>query len=352
MSFIDLSTIERNIRLIRPYTHRAQGQQLYCPAGTVALIPGRGTRPRSTEPRHGETVQMGPLSKRETPPALFAVDKNLRVEALNVGPWVERANTLGLDHGGADRLRGSLPELAALNPVPSDAVVWATLNLYHTGLQSDVLVSDSFIIALSPEYFDLDWHELPVLALAAIVRGWQVIEEVAFRRSEIPLLFGNAGSSLSGRSLSEPHAQAQLCVQQPALYRAYDENRTWFCEVLARKDLEIPTPENDHLALFAHPAPEFNYTMLVVARGSIERLADADPQEMAIMLNTALTRLVRHLGGRPAYNIIVRGLGAGHLHLEIIPRNTNTKGGAELAARSATIDVDPKSAKEALAGSI
>jgi hypothetical protein len=66
------------------------------------------------------------------------------------------------------------------------------------------------------------------------------------------------------------------------------------------------------------------------------------------MLGEALTRLVKYLGPSLAYNIVVRGLGAGHLHIEIIPRTTNIKGGAELAAGSVTIDRDPELVKAAL----
>jgi hypothetical protein len=35
-----------------------------------------------------------------------------------------------------------------------------------------------------PEYFALDWHELPLTALAAIVRAWQVIEEIGQMASD------------------------------------------------------------------------------------------------------------------------------------------------------------------------
>jgi len=104
-----------------------------------------------------------------------------------------------------------------------------------------------------------------------------------------------------------------------------------------------------NLAVLAHPAPEFNYTTLIVSRAPSERLADADPREVALALGTAIQRLVVSLGGQPAYKILARGLGAGHLHLEIVPRSTNVKGGAELAAGSATIDVDPTLARDALA---
>jgi len=148
---------------------------------------------------------MGPLSRRETPAALFAIDRALDVRALNVAPWADRANSLATEKPTADELSRIVRELAHLNPVPPDAEVWATLNLFHTGFQSDVPVSDSFVIATRPEYFALDWHELPLSALAAIVRAWQVIEEIGRERGEIPLLFGNAGGPLSGRSLTDPH---------------------------------------------------------------------------------------------------------------------------------------------------
>ena len=296
---------------------------------------------------------MGPLSRRETPAALFAVDRALDVRALNVAPWADRANALTTEKPTADELSRIARDLAHLNPVPPDAEVWATLNLFHTGFQSDVPVSDSFVIATRSEYFALDWHELPLTALAAIVRAWQVIEEIGRERGETPLLFGNVGGPLSGRSLTDPHAQARLCVTQPDLYRTLAQNRSWFSDALNESpELEIDVPAVKNLALLAHPAPEFNYTLLIIARARVERLAEADPKEVAIVLDTALKALVRRLGDRPAYNVVARGLGAGHLHLEVVPRTTNIKGGAEIAAGSATIDVDPEWVKVALAAGV
>ena len=296
---------------------------------------------------------MGPLSRRETPAALFAIDRALDVQALNIGPWADRANSLASEKPTAEELSRIVRELAPLNPVPPDAEVWVTLNLFHTGFQSDTPVSDSFVIATRPEYFALDWHELPLSVLAAIVRAWQVIEEIGRERGETPLLFGNAGGPLSGRSLTDPHAQAQLCVTPPDLYRILDQNRCWFSDALTENpELEIEVPAVKNLALLAHPAPDYNYTQLIVARGPTERLAEADPMEVAIILDAALKGLMRRLGERPAYNVVARGLGAGHLHLEIIPRTTNIKGGAEIAAGSATIDVDPEWVKDALAAGV
>ena len=293
---------------------------------------------------------MGPLSRRETPPALFAVDPALCVRALDVGPWIDRADSLLSENHTAEALSQLVRQLAPLNPVPPDAEAWATLNLFHTGFQSDVPISDSFVIATRPEYFALDWHELPLTALAAFIRAWQVIEEIGLRRGETPLLFANAGSPLSGRSLTDPHAQAQLCTSHPELYRTLHQNRSWFSDLLKEcNEIEIDVPAAKNFALFAHPAPEFNYTLLIVAREPIECLAEADAQDVAVVLDAALKRLMRRLGEQPAYNVIVRGLDAGHLHLEVIPRSTNIKGGAEIAAGSATIDVDPEWVKEALA---
>ena len=100
--------------------------------------------------------------------------------------------------------------------------------------------------------------------------------------------------------------------------------------------------------MLAHPAPEHNYTMLIVPRRPLERLAEADAKEVGSALATAIKRLVGHLGRDTSYNILARGLGAGHMHLEIVPRSTNVKGGAELAAGSATIDVDPRLARDTL----
>ena len=180
-------------------------------------------------------------------------------------------------------------ESAPLNPAPLDAEAWVTLNLFHTAFQSDVPISDSFIIATKPEYFALDWHELPLTALAAFVRAWQVIEDIGLRRGETPLLFANAGGPLSGRSLTDPHAQAQLCIRPPQLYRTLQQNRSWFIELLKEcEEIEIDAPAAKNFALFAHPAPEYNYTLLIVAREPIERLAEADAQEVATILDAAL----------------------------------------------------------------
>ena len=347
MTFEDLSTIEHNIAQVRPFTLRTTPRLLIGPAGPVGLITGRSKRPQFRRGASGPTHAIGPLSRRETPPALFAIDGELRVQALDVGRWVDRAKARVPENPSAEDLSSLARDLGAFNPAPSDAEAWVALNLFHTALQSSIEVSDSFVIATRPEQFALDWHELPIIVLAAFVRAWQVIEELARQRGEIPLLFANTGGPPSGRSLPDPHAQAQLCVTRPDLYRVLTQNQSGLADISSTAGkLEIDVPDIDELALFAHPAPEHNYTLAIVPRRPVERLAEVNPLEIATVLHVALLRLVALLGPDSAYNIVCRGLGAGHLHLEVIPRTTNIRGGAEIAAGSATIDVDPRFVRE------
>ena len=70
---------------------------------------GRGKRPQPGGPATGQsTSKSGPLSRRETPAAVFAIDRALEVRALDVAPWADRADSLASEttHGGRAQPRG------------------------------------------------------------------------------------------------------------------------------------------------------------------------------------------------------------------------------------------------------
>ena len=148
MNLVEWQALESSIMQVRPYTCRVPARQLRGPAGVIGLIAGRRKRPQfSGGLAQGESRQSGPLSRRETPPALFAVNGALQVQALNIEPWTDRAKALQLENATAEQLSRAVRELAPLNPVPPDAEAWVTLNHYHTGLQSHIPVSDWLVIA-------------------------------------------------------------------------------------------------------------------------------------------------------------------------------------------------------------
>ena len=102
------------------------------------------------------------------------------------------------------------------------------------------------------------------------------------------------------------------------------------------------------LKVIAHPTPARSWSLLIAPIECLDSMAAANSVEWATAYSAAVRALDRRLGSMPAYNFFIR-VGAGHVHAEIMPRNTNIPGAVEKATRLTTVDVSPADARAGIA---
>jgi len=219
-----------------------------------------------------------------------------------------------------------------------------------------------FVVAVAPAYHDSDLgillpgrdrvpgEPLPSAVVEALVLSWLGLEAWARERDLLPVPFINGGRDpLSGQSIACFHSQvcALAHKQAPPAYAALREQRERrgcpLCRIVA--DPGLCVADLGPVLVAAHPAPEREYTWLVLPRDHLAWLDDLPSLEQFAAGLTAAARLYeRLLGGVPAYVLVVRsGEEAGHLHAEIVPRaGVNVPGGFEQATGLFVVSRDPR----------
>jgi hypothetical protein len=227
-------------------------------------------------------------------------------------------------------------------------------NAFPSGRLGPLRVTDCLVVVTNQIGHGADPCDCPMETVTAVFESFKIVGEYAGEYGLTPVPGTNGGRQrISGPSIDCAHSQIWLAEGVPPLYERMKNRRDKLgycplCAMVRQSDLQIPVNGLKALRLMAHPAPERSWSLVIAPVECIDSLGQIDSAEWAVAFLFGLHGLRRKLGALPAYNFFVR-IGAGHVHAEIMPRNTNIPGAVEKATRLATVDVAPAVVRSELA---
>jgi hypothetical protein len=260
---------------------------------------------------------------------------------------VERGNNWLAQNGPVtpENFAGLLDAFEQNYPLSSTALVSVVPNLMPLPGLGDASVQNVFVITANRQFHDCeDFADCPPEIFAGMIQASAALSALQPTTTVVPYINGGR-HRMSGATVAHPHGQVALLEGIPSLFGKLRYSKQLgtcrICQLVEMGELHIQAPESKSMVLMANPAPEYSFSLLLLARDCVDDLAQVDAFEFARLYIRAIAVLSEILGNTPAYNLAIR-VGAGHLHAEIVPRSgVNIKAGAEIAIQEAFVDVSP-----------